>query len=230
MSESRRVLVVDDEANIRDLIEVALRFHGFATATAATGEEALRAARRERPDLVLLDVMLPGTDGFEVCRRLRADGDQVPVIFLTAKDTPSDTVTGLTLGGDDYVTKPFSIEALIARVRAVLRRTAPPAAAPADTGTVLRVADLELDEEQWTVRRGGVDVDLSPTEFRLLAYLMRNAGAVLSRGQLLAGVWGWDHGNPQVVETYISYLRRKLDPLGGPLIHTRRGIGYSLRP
>jgi two-component system OmpR family response regulator len=230
MSESRRVLVVDDEANIRDLIEVALRFHGFATATAATGEEALRAARRERPDLVLLDVMLPGTDGFEVCRRLRADGDQVPVIFLTAKDTPSDTVTGLTLGGDDYVTKPFSIEALIARVRAVLRRTAPPAAAPADAGTVLRVADLELDEEQWTVRRGGVDVDLSPTEFRLLAYLMRNAGAVLSRGQLLAGVWGWDHGNPQVVETYISYLRRKLDPLGGPLIHTRRGIGYSLRP
>ncbi|MEU8343615.1 response regulator transcription factor [Spirillospora sp. NPDC048832] len=230
MSESRRVLVVDDEANIRDLIEVALRFHGFATATAATGEEALRAARRERPDLVLLDVMLPGTDGFEVCRRLRADGDQVPVIFLTAKDTPSDTVTGLTLGGDDYVTKPFSIEALIARVRAVLRRTAPPAAAPADTDTVLRVADLELDEEQWTVRRGGVDVDLSPTEFRLLAYLMRNAGAVLSRGQILAGVWGWDHGNPQVVETYISYLRRKLDPLGGPLIHTRRGIGYSLRP
>jgi two-component system OmpR family response regulator len=230
MSESRRVLVVDDEANIRDLIEVALRFHGFATATAATGEEALRAARRERPDLVLLDVMLPGTDGFEVCRRLRADGDQVPVIFLTAKDTPSDTVTGLTLGGDDYVTKPFSIEALIARVRAVLRRTAPPAAAPADTGTVLRVADLELDEEQWTVRRCGVDVDLSPTEFRLLAYLMRNAGAVQSRGQILAGVWGWDHGNPQVVETYISYLRRKLDPLGGPLIHTRRGIGYSLRP
>ncbi|MFG1857044.1 response regulator transcription factor [Actinomadura geliboluensis] len=229
MSESRRVLVVDDEANIRDLIEVALRFHGFTTVTAATGEDALRAARRERPDLVLLDVMLPGVDGFEVCRRLRADGDQVPVIFLTAKDTPSDTVTGLTLGGDDYVTKPFSIEALIARVRAVLHRTAPPPP-PADAGAVLRVADLELDEAHWTVRRGGVDVDLSPTEFRLLAYLMRNAGAVLSRGQLLAGVWGWDHGNPQVVETYISYLRRKLDPLGEPLIHTRRGIGYSLRP
>ncbi|TMR33335.1 response regulator transcription factor [Actinomadura geliboluensis] len=229
MSESRRVLVVDDEANIRDLIEVALRFHGFTTVTAATGEDALRAARRERPDLVLLDVMLPGVNGFEVCRRLRADGDQVPVIFLTAKDTPSDTVTGLTLGGDDYVTKPFSIEALIARVRAVLRRTAPPPP-PADAGAVLRVSDLELDEAHWTVRRGGVDVDLSPTEFRLLAYLMRNAGAVLSRGQLLAGVWGWDHGNPQVVETYISYLRRKLDPLGEPLIHTRRGIGYSLRP
>ena len=227
MSECRRVLVVDDEANIRDLIEVALRFHGFTTATAATGEDALRAARRERPDLVLLDVMLPGMDGFEVCRRLRADGDQVPVIFLTARDTPSDTVTGLTLGGDDYVTKPFSIEALIARVHAVLRRAAPAASSP---DTVLRVADLELDEAHWTVRRGGVDVDLSPTEFRLLAYLMRNAGVVLSRAQLLEGVWGWDHGNPQVVETYISYLRRKLDPLGGPLIHTRRGIGYALRP
>ncbi|TDC61622.1 response regulator transcription factor [Actinomadura sp. GC306] len=225
MSEGRRVLVVDDEANIRDLIEVALRFHGFATVTAATGEAALRTAARERPDLVLLDVMLPDVDGFEVCRRLRADGNQVPVIFLTARDTPSDTVTGLTLGGDDYVGKPFSIESLIARVRAVLRRAAPPA-----SDGVLRVGDLELDEEQWTVRRGGVEVDLSPTEFRLLAYLMRNAGVVLSRTRLLSAVWGWEHGNPQVVETYISYLRRKLDPLGTPLIHTRRGVGYALRP
>ncbi|TDB72232.1 response regulator transcription factor [Actinomadura sp. KC216] len=229
MSENRRVLVVDDEPNIRDLIDVALRFHGFATVTAGTGEEALRAAGEERPDLVLLDVMLPDLDGFEVCRRLRAGGDQVPVIFLTARDTPSDTVTGLTLGGDDYVTKPFSIEALIARVRAVLRRATPPPTSSSETG-VLRVADLELDEAHWRVRRGGVDVDLSPTEFRLLAYLMRNAGMVLSRTQLLAGVWGWDHGNPQVVETYISYLRRKLDPLGTPLIHTQRGVGYALRP
>ncbi|TYK50438.1 response regulator transcription factor [Actinomadura decatromicini] len=228
MSENRRVLVVDDEANIRDLIEVALRFHGFATSTAATGADALRAVRTERPDLVLLDVMLPDLDGFEVCRRLRADGDQVPVIFLTARDTPSDTVIGLTLGGDDYVTKPFSIEALVARVRAVLRRTAPPSAET--DGEVLRVADLELDEAHWRVRRGGVDVDLSPTEFRLLAYLMRHAGMVLSRSQLLDGVWGWDQGNPQVVETYISYLRRKLDPLGTPLIHTQRGVGYALRP
>ncbi|MEU8124537.1 response regulator transcription factor [Spirillospora sp. NPDC049024] len=227
MSETQRVLVVDDEANIRDLIEVALRFHGFTTATAGTGEEALRAVREARPDLVLLDVMLPDLDGFEVCRRLRADGEQVPVIFLTARDTPSDTVRGLTLGGDDYVTKPFSIEALIARVRAVLRRAAP--LAPS-AGPVLRVADLELDEAHWTVRRGGVPVELSPTEFRLLAYLMRNAGMVLSRAQLLDGVWGWDHGNPQVVETYISYLRRKLDPLGTPLIHTQRGVGYALRP
>lgn len=232
MSAGRRVLVVDDEANIRDLIEVALRFHGFATVTADTGEKALRAAARERPDLVLLDVMLPDLDGFEVCRRLRADGDQVPVIFLTARDTPSDTVTGLTLGGDDYVGKPFSIESLIARVRAVLRRAAPPT--PDDArrmpDDVLRVGDVELDEAQWRVRRGGVEVDLSPTEFRLLAYLMRNAGMVLSRKQILAAVWGWDHGSPQVVETYISYLRRKLDPLGPPLIHTRRGVGYALRP
>ncbi|TDD63601.1 response regulator transcription factor [Actinomadura darangshiensis] len=227
MGESRRVLVVDDEANIRDLIEVALRFHGFVTVTVENGGEALRAVKAERPDLVLLDVMLPDMDGFEVCRRLRADGDQVPVIFLTARDTPSDTVTGLTLGGDDYVTKPFSIEALIARVRAVLRRTAPPAD---ERDPVLRVADLELDEAHWTVHRGGVAVDLSPTEFRLLAYLMRNAGMVLSRAQLLDGVWGWDHGNPQVVETYVSYLRRKLDPLGTPLIHTQRGVGYALRP
>ncbi|MFD0683704.1 response regulator transcription factor [Actinomadura fibrosa] len=231
MSESRRVLVVDDEANIRDLIEVALRFHGFATLTASTGDEALRAAGSARPDLVLLDVMLPDLDGFEVCRRLRASGDQVPVIFLTARDTPSDTVTGLTLGGDDYVTKPFSIEALVARVRAVLRRAAPPAAAPPADDGVLRAGDLELDEARWTVRRAGVEVDLSPTEFRLLAYLMRNAGKVLSRTQLLEGVWGWEHhGNAQVVETYISYLRRKLDPLGAPLIHTQRGVGYALRP
>jgi two-component system OmpR family response regulator len=221
----RRVLVVDDEPNIRDLVEVALRFHGFAPVTAATGDEALRQVRAERPDLVVLDVMLPDVDGFEVCRRLRADGHDVPVIFLTARDTPSDTVTGLTLGGDDYVTKPFSIDALVARIRAVLRRTAPAAE------EVLRIADLELDETRWTVRRAGTDLDLSPTEFRLLAYLMRNAGRVLSRDQLLDNVWGWAHsGNSQVVETYISYLRRKLDPLGPPLIHTQRGVGYTLRP
>jgi two-component system OmpR family response regulator len=230
----RRVLVVDDEANIRDLIEVALRFHGFEPVLAATGTEALREARERRPDLILLDVMLPDLDGFEVCRRLRAGGDETPVIFLTARDTPSDTVTGLTLGGDDYVTKPFSIDALVARVRAVLRRIEPRTAGPAGENAgsdgVLRVADLELDEERWTVRRAGVEVELSPTEFRLLAYLMRNAGRVLTRAQLLESVWGWEHhGNGQVVETYISYLRRKLDPLGPPLIHTRRGVGYALR-
>jgi two-component system OmpR family response regulator len=231
MNESRRVLVVEDEANIRDLIQTALRFHGFETCTARTGGEALREARGRRPDLVLLDVMLPDIDGFEVCRRLRAGGDQVPVIFLTARDAPSDTVTGLTLGGDDYVTKPFSIDALVARVRAVLRRAAVHGPPPGQEGGPLRVADLELDEDRWTVRRAGVDIELSPTEFKLLAYLMRNAGRVLTRAQLLENVWGWDHhGNAQVLETYISYLRRKLDPLGPPLIHTRRGVGYSLRP
>ncbi|MQY05001.1 response regulator transcription factor [Actinomadura macrotermitis] len=231
MNDDHRVLVVDDEAGIRDLMCTALRFHGFRPVTAGTGAEALREAAARRPDLVLLDVMLPDIDGFEVCRRLRAAGDDVPVIFLTARDTPSDTVTGLTLGGDDYVTKPFSIEALIARVRAVLRRTAPAGGAAPAAGEVLRSGDLELNEADWTVRRAGTEVDLSPTEFRLLAHLMRNAGRVLSRAQLLEAVWGWDqHGSPQVVETYISYLRRKLDPLGPPLIHTRRGIGYILRP
>jgi two-component system OmpR family response regulator len=228
VNEAQRVLVVDDEPNIRDLVAVALRFHGFAPVTAATGEEAMRGVRAERPDLIVLDVMLPDVDGFELCRRLRADGHDVPVIFLTARDTPSDTVTGLTLGGDDYVTKPFSIDALVARVRAVLRRTTPTAPAGDE---VLRIADLELDETRWAVRRAGTDVELSPTEFRLLAYLMRNAGRVLSREQLLDNVWGWAHsGNSQVVETYISYLRRKLDPLGPPLIHTQRGVGYTLRP
>ena len=226
MSEAQRVLIVDDEPNIRDLVAVALRFHGFAPVTAATGEEAMRDVRAARPDLIVLDVMLPDVDGFEVCRRLRAEGQDVPVIFLTARDTPSDTVTGLTLGGDDYVTKPFSIDALVARVRAVLRRSAP----AGDADEVLRIADLELDEKRWTVCRAGADVELSPTEFRLLAYLMRNAGQVLSREQLLDNVWGWAHsGNSQVVETYISYLRRKLDPLGPPLIHTQRGVGYALR-
>ncbi|HEU5157019.1 MAG TPA: response regulator transcription factor [Streptosporangiaceae bacterium] len=244
MTQAQRVLVVDDEPNIRDLVAVALRFHGFSPVTAATGEEAMRGVRSERPDLIVLDVMLPDVDGFEVCRRLRADGHDVPVIFLTARDTPSDTVTGLTLGGDDYVTKPFSIDALVARVRAVLRRATSAAGGAGGAGggaagsgagaapdEVLRIADLELDESGWTVRRGGTDVELSPTEFRLLAYLMRNAGRVLSRDQLLDNVWGWAHsGSSQVVETYISYLRRKLDPLGPPLIHTQRGVGYTLRP
>jgi two-component system, OmpR family, response regulator len=220
------VLIVEDEANIRDLVRTALRFHGFETSAARDGAEALRKARDRRPGLVLLDVMLPDLDGFEVCRRLRSGGDQVPVIFLTARDTPSDTVTGLTLGGDDYVTKPFSIDALIARVRAVLRRTSP---AP-EADPVLRIADLELDEARWTVRRAGTDIELSPTEFRLLAFMMRNAGQVLTRAQLLESVWGWEHhGNAQVLETYVSYLRRKLDPLGPPLIHTKRGVGYALR-
>jgi two-component system OmpR family response regulator len=233
---SPRVLVVDDEPNIRELLQVALTFHGCAVATGATGEEALALAGSYRPDLIVLDVLLPDLDGFEVCRRLRAGGDEVPVIFLTARDATSDSITGLTIGGDDYITKPFSVEALVARVRAVLRRTARQRGQAdgegADAGgATLRVADLELDEDHWTVRRGGTPVELSPTEFRLLAYLMRNQGLMLTRRQLLENVWGWEYaGQSQVLETYVSYLRRKLDPLGPPLIHTQRGVGYTLRP
>ncbi len=229
-----RVLVVDDEPNIRELVQVALKFHGCAVTTGATGDDALRLAATDRPDLIVLDVMLPDLDGFEVCRRLRAGGNEVPIIFLTARDTTSDTVTGLTLGGDDYITKPFSVEALVARVRAVLRRARRQSDGAGDGGgtggSLLRVGDLELDEDHWTVRRAGTPVELSPTEFRLLAYLMRNHGLMLSRKQLLENVWGWEYGGQtQVLETYVSYLRHKLDPLGPPLIHTQRGVGYSLR-
>jgi two-component system, OmpR family, response regulator len=228
-----KVLVVDDEPNIRELVQVALKFHGCSVTTSATGMDALALASAANPDLIVLDVVLPDIDGFEVCRRLRAIDNDVPVIFLTARDTTSDTVTGLTLGGDDYITKPFSVEALVARVRAVLRRAAKRDVTDdgdADDDSTLRVADLELDEEHWTVRRAGTPVELSPTEFRLLAYLMRNQGLMLSRKQLLENVWGWEYaGQSQVLETYVSYLRRKLDPLGPPLIHTQRGVGYTLR-
>jgi two-component system OmpR family response regulator len=234
-----RVLVVDDEPGIRELVQVALKFHGCTVITASTGNDALRLADSDRPDLIVLDLMLPDIDGFEVVRRLRAGDNEVPVIFLTARDTTSDTVTGLALGGDDYITKPFSVEALVARVRAVLRRArrqmgkdAGGSGAGSDAGgAIMRVGDLELDEDHWTVRRAGTPVELSPTEFRLLAYLMRNQGLMLTRKQLLENVWGWEHGGQsQVLETYVSYLRRKLDPLGPPLIHTQRGVGYSLRP
>ena len=228
-----KVLVVDDEPNIRELVEVALKFHGCAVAVSASGKDALHQAGTYDPDLMILDVMLPDMDGFEVCRTLRSEGNEVPVIFLTARDTTSDTIRGLTLGGDDYVTKPFSVEALVARVRAVLRRTARAPGGETQsggTGAILQVGDLELDEEHWIVRRAGTPVELSPTEFRLLAYLMRNQGRMLTRQQLLENVWGWEFaGQSQVVETYVSYLRRKLDPLGPPLIHTQRGVGYSLR-
>src|SRR5216683_833591 len=175
------VLVVDDEPNIRELVHVALKFHGCAVSTAATGKDALLKAVAVKPDLIVLDVMLPDLDGFEVCRRLRSGGNDVPVIFLTARDTASDTVRGLAIGGDDYVTKPFSVEALVARVRAVLRRAARATgdSDSGDTGT-LRVGDLALDESRWTVHRGGTQVELSPTEFRLLAYLMRHHGRVLA--------------------------------------------------
>jgi two-component system OmpR family response regulator len=236
--QNPKVLVVDDEPNIRELVQVALNFHGCSVTTGATGEDALQLAYAFDPDLIVLDVLLPDIDGFEVCRRLRSMANDVPVIFLTARDATADTVAGLTIGGDDYITKPFSVEALVARVRAVLRRTDRRRGAAWGTGenggysdATLRVADLELDEDHWTVRRAGVPVELSPTEFRLLAYLMRNQGLMLTRKQLLDNVWGWEYaGQSQVLETYVSYLRRKLDPLGPPLIHTQRGVGYSLRP
>src|SRR5215468_10597472 len=190
-----RVLVVDDEPNIRELVQVALKFHGCTVTTAANGADAIRQAEAATPDLIVLDVVLPDIDGFEVCRRLRAAGNEVPVIFLTARDTSSDTVTGLAIGGDDYVTKPFSVEALVARVRAVLRRASRSTqlAQHGDQDGTLRAGDLELDEAMWAVRRAGVPVELSPTEFRLLAYLMRHQGRVLTRAQLLENVWGWDY-------------------------------------
>ena len=220
------LLVVDDEPFLRDAVAASLRFLGFTVTTAATGTEALRLARDHPFDLVVLDVMLPDTDGFEVVRRLRGDGSHVPVIFLTAKDTEADKVTGLTLGGDDYMTKPFGLEELAARVRTVLRRTRPGTA----MGPGLRFADIELDQDTYEVRRAGHTVDLSPTEFRLLRYLMLNPCRVLTRAQLLDHVWDYDFGGSStVVSTYIAYLRRKLSEYGPDLIHTQRGIGYCLR-
>jgi two-component system OmpR family response regulator len=219
------LLVVDDEPFLRDAVAASLRFLGFDVITAETGAEALRLARERPFDLVVLDVMLPDTDGFDVVRRLRRDGRQVPVIFLTARDAQDDKVTGLTLGGDDYMTKPFGLEELAARIRTVLRRTR-----PATTGPVLTFADVELDQESYEVRRSGHLIELSPTEFRLLRYLMLNPGRVLTREQLLDHVWDYDfHGLTTVVATYVAYLRRKLARYGPDVIHTQRGIGYRLR-
>lgn len=219
------LLVVDDEEFLRDAVAASLRFLGFAVTTAADGGDALRLARDHSFDLIVLDVMLPDTDGFEVVRRLRQEGRRVPVIFLTARDTQADKVTGLTLGGDDYLTKPFGLEELAARIRTVLRRTR-----PASAGAVLCVADIELDQETYEVRRAGQLLDLSPTEFRLLRYLMLNPGRVLTRAQLLDHVWDYDFdGSSTVVSTYVAYLRRKLNRYGPDVIHTQRSIGYSLR-
>src|SRR6266487_1444716 len=219
------LLVVDDEPFLRDAVAASLRFLGFEVTTADTGTGALRLAREHRFDLVVLDVMLPDTDGFEVVRRLRAEGSGVPVIFLTAKDTQADKVNGLTLGGDDYLTKPFGLEELAARIRTVLRRTRPGAA-----GTVLAFADIVLDQDSYQVRRAGHPIDLSPTEFRLLRYLMLNPGRVLTRAQILDHVWDYDFGaSGTVVATYIGYLRRKLARFGPEVIHTQRAVGYRPR-
>ena len=223
-----RLLVVDDEPNIRDLLATSLRFAGFEVFTAATGNEAIQTATEHQPDLVVLDVMLPDMDGFTVTRRLRDRGEQYPILFLTARDETKDKVAGLTVGGDDYVTKPFSLEEVVARIRAVLRRTHGGVDPAVDSALV--VGDLRLDEDSHEVYRGDVVIDLSPTEFKLLRYLMLNAGRVVSKTQILDHVWDYDwSGEVGIVESYISYLRRKIDVVGEPMIHTKRGIGYVLR-
>ena len=222
-----RLLVVDDEPNIRELLSTSLRYAGFEVTAAANGREALDAAEEFQPDLAVLDVMLPDIDGFTVTRRLRSAGRHFPVVFLTARDGTEDKITGLTVGGDDYVTKPFSLDEVVARIRAVLRRTA----SLDDDAAVLRVDDLELDDDAHEVRRGGEVVELSPTEFKLLRYLMMNPNRVLSKAQILDHVWEYDfNGDASIVESYISYLRRKID-VGGreKMIHTKRGVGYMLR-
>jgi two-component system, OmpR family, response regulator len=220
-----RVLVVDDEENISYLVASAMRLEGFATTVAATGREAIAAVEDTRPDLIILDVMLPDLDGFEVLRRLREAGRREPVIFLTAKDATEDRVRGLTVGGDDYVVKPFAIEELLARVQAVLRRTGQLAG-----DAVLRYADLELDDDAHRVTRGERPIQLSPTEYKLLRYLLANAERVMSRAQILDHVWEYDFGGESsVVETFISYLRRKIDSDGPALIQTVRGVGYTIR-
>ncbi|MDF5753898.1 response regulator transcription factor [Spongiactinospora sp. TRM90649] len=225
-----RLLVVDDEATVRELLSATLRFAGFTVSSAATGAQALESAREDPPDLVLLDVMLPDMDGFEVVRRLRVPGarttaGQVPVLFLTARDSPADKINGLTLGGDDYVTKPFDLEELIARIHAILRRTG----GGRSPGTLV-IGDLEVDPEGHQALREGEPVRLSPTEFKLLHYLALNAGRVVSKAQILDHVWHYDfNGDASIVDTYVSYLRRKIDSRLPKLIHTVHGVGYVLR-
>jgi two-component system, OmpR family, response regulator len=223
---SHRILVVDDEPNIVDVITMALRFQGFEVASAGTGVEAIAAVGEFRPQLILLDVMLPDMEGFEVARRLGAQNARVPIIFLTARDATEDKVRGLTLGGDDYVTKPFSLEELVARIRTILRRTG---VAEPESGRMV-FEQVELDEDTREVTRGGKLIELTATEYRLLRYLMLNPRRVLTRTQLLEHVWDYDFGgDARVLETYISYLRKKLDAHGPSLIQTVRGVGYALR-
>ncbi|MGD9795446.1 MAG: response regulator transcription factor [Acidimicrobiia bacterium] len=219
-----RILVVDDEDNLSFVVSAALKLSGFETTTAASGLAALKAVAASRPDLIVLDVMLPDVDGFEVCRRLRSDGSDVPIIFLTARDDAADRLRGLTIGGDDYLTKPFSVEELVARVKVILRRVGIAAGAE-----VMRFDDLELDDDSHRVTRGGTEITLSPTEYKLLRFLLRNRGRVLSRNQILDHVWDYDfNGESTVVETFVSSLRRKIDSGGPALIHTVRGVGYRL--
>jgi two-component system OmpR family response regulator len=228
-ARAARVLVVDDEPNISALLSATLRLVEYEVRVAESGHGALVAIEEFEPDLVVLDVMLPDLDGLAVARRLRANGSRVPVLFLTARDAVEDRISGLSAGGDDYVTKPFSLEEVVLRIRAILRRSQPELDAPADSG-VLRYADLELVEDAHEVRRAGRLIDLSPTEFNLLRYLMINAGRVVSKAQILDRVWKYDFGGDgRIVESYVYYLRRKIDKTGPPLIHTVRGVGYALR-
>ena len=224
-----RALVVDDEESLADLLSMALRYEGWEVASAGLGHRAISLRREFRPDIVVLDVMLPDIDGLEVLRRLRAHGYAGPVLFLSAKDAVRDRVAGLTASGDDYVTKPFSLEEVVARLRGLLRRSALVATATEDPE--VRVGDLVLNEESYEVHRGGMPVDLTATEFELLRYLMRNPRSVRSKAQILDHVWSYDFaGRSSIVELYISYLRRKIDTLGPPMIHTVRGVGYAIRP
>jgi two-component system, OmpR family, response regulator len=220
-----RLLLVDDEDNLRSMLEAALRYEQFDVHAVATGRDALAAAGGVRPDLIVLDVMLPDLDGFEVCRRLRTDGSRAPVLFLTARDGIDDKVRGLTLGGDDYVVKPFSLDELVARINAILRR-----AGLTRAGAILECADLQMDDDAHVVRRAGIEIALSPTEYKLLRFLLVNQGRVVSKPQILDHVWQYDFGGEGgVVETYVGYLRKKLETSEPRLIQTVRGFGYTLR-
>jgi two-component system OmpR family response regulator len=224
-----RVLVVDDEATLTDLLKMALRYEGWEVRTAATGQAALAAARDFRPDAVVLDIMLPDLDGLQILSRLRANGDDMPVLFLTAKDSLDDRINGLTAGGDDYVTKPFSLEELVARLRGLIRRST--LLAVDNDGPTVQVGDLTLNEDSHEVYRDGTPIELTATEFELLRYLMRNPRRVLSKSQILDRVWSYDFGGKaSVVEIYISYLRKKIDAGRPAMIHTIRGVGYMIKP
>ncbi len=222
-----RALVADDEVNLGELLKMALHAEGWDTRTAKNGQEALNLIREFGPDILVLDIMMPGLDGMELLRRVRAAGNDVPVLFLTAKDAVEDRIAGISAGGDDYVTKPFNLEEVIARLRGMVRRHV---AALAESDPLLRVGDLTMNEETYEVERAGTPVALTAKEFELLRYLMQNQRKVLSKAQILDQVWSYDFGGTaSVVEIYISYLRKKLDPLGEPLIHTIRGVGYTIK-
>jgi two-component system OmpR family response regulator len=224
-----RAVVVDDEDSLTDLLSMALRYEGWDVRLAPDGQKALSVVREFRPDIIVLDIMLPDIDGLQVLQRLRADGNQTPILFLTAKDSVDDRIAGLTVGGDDYVTKPFSLEELVARLRGLIRRSGMTVDDSADSH--IAVGDLELDEDSYEVRRDGEIIELTATEFELLRYLMRNARRVVSKMQILDRVWDYDFGGKSsVVEIYISYLRKKIDAGRAPMIHTVRGVGYILKP